>query len=412
MSVNRTNLLPWRRAAAWGFLLVALAPRLASADAVPVPVPAATPASSATPTPTAATALPATAPSPDAQSAAQAAIAAALAAANAAPVDTSPTAAADAAASLQLANGHDLQALYQAMWAMPAQRPILSLGFGTPEGRTFLLQKIGDPTESPAHRLALIEALRLAGPVYQSKFSDITAISWGITGKPDAKNSSYLAYTAQLALDNIQNEELAIALLKTLHWLAAGPSATHRDPEVQADWDDAAAILAQLYAQTSSGPIRYEVEQLALLISPAAFATLQSKSGPLLSLINRAYKDETPIAATLVVTGKAKPVQVINLIVDYDYQMLPGADKINKAEVVLTPLHPDATNSSEYVFARRTLPFFSDKPVGSGTDHVIFPVQVPHNEYRVFYRFRVVDPHVPTDPGVVVSEGQGVVVDL
>ncbi len=301
--------------------------------------------------------------------------------------------------SLQLANAHDLSGLYSELWDLPDQRAILYLGFGTPEGRAFLLQKIGDPTEPHDHRVTLTEALRVDGPIYQSKFSHITPASWGVTGAPDAKNSSYFTRITQLALANAGDEELSLALLQALNWLATGNPA-NRDPNIQADWDDAADILRQLYTQTKSERVRYTIEQITALIGSTAYDKLGSKSGPVLSMITQASKYQAPPMPGAVTSGPAVPPRVIDLLVNYEYQVLPGADKITKASIVLEPVHPGPA----YVFPQRVLPLIPGKTFGSDSLHVILPQSVNRGQYRVYFLFQADQD--------VVSAGHGVTVEL
>ena len=281
--------------------------------------------------------------------------------------------------SLQLANAHDLSGLYSELWDLPDQRAILYLGFGTPEGRAFLLQKIGDPTEPHDHRVTLTEALRVDGPIYQSKFSHITPASWGVTGAPDAKNSSYFTRITQLALANAGDEELSLALLQALNWLATGNPA-NRDPNIQADWDDAADILRQLYTQTKSERVRYTIEQITALIGSTAYDKLGSKSGPVLSMITQAKKYLPPSAAG---ASSAALAPFVDLVVGYEYQTLPGAPNITKAVVVLEPTHPGPA----YAMPQHVVPLTPGTISGSGTAQVVIPQNIAHGQYRVYYLF-------------------------
>ena len=317
----------------------------------------------------------------------------------AAPDVSSAAGALEAAVSLQLANAHDPAALYSELWALPDQQSVLFLGFGTPDGRAFLLQKIGDPAEPHDHRVALAEALRVDGPIFQSKFTDITPTSWGVKGSPDAKNSSYFTRIAQLALANAGDEELSLALLQSLNWLATGNTA-NRDPEIQADWNDAADVLQQFYTQTKSERLRYAIEQVAAQIGDLAYVKLGSRSGPLLSMVTQAAKYQPPAVPGAVTTGPAVPPRVIDLLVNYDYQLLPGADKITSAVIVLEPVPP----GPPVVFPQRVLPIDLTKTSGSGSIHLILPPKFTRGQYRVYFLF-LADQDV-------VSAGHGVTAQL
>ncbi|MGA2052278.1 MAG: hypothetical protein ABSH19_03090, partial [Opitutales bacterium] len=301
------------------------------------------------------------------------------------PAPATPPAAPSAAeiessTAIQIANSHDPQAIYQELWQMPDQRPTLYLGFGSPAGRDFLLQKIGDPTEPHDRRVTLTEALSVAGPVYQSTIKDISPTSWGIVGQPDTNNSSYLTHTAQLALANAGDEELTLALLDALRWEAAGAGAV-RNSDLQADWDAAGDVLAQLYTQTKSERVRYAIEQISVLISPGAYAKLGSPSGPLLSIVTQVSKNNGPAPGALP-TGPLIPQRSIDLIVNFDYQKLPGAEAITKAAIELQPAGPGG--GTAYIFGRLVIPIPSDRTAGSGSEHVILPLSIKHGEYRVF----------------------------
>jgi hypothetical protein len=333
-------------------------------------------------------AAPAAAASPDPASAPAANTTATPAAADTPSIETS--------VAVQMANAHDPETLYPELFTLPDQRTILFLGFGTPAGRDFLLQKIADPAVPRDRRLVLAQALRAAGPVYQSKFTNITPTSWGIQGNPDDKNSSYLTHVAQLIA---AHAELALALLDALSWQAVGSPAS-RDPQLQADWDAATDLLAQLYPQTKSEPERYAIEQLALQLGGTAFGKLHSKSGPVLSMVTQAVPSQPTQTPGTVNTGPVIPTRVIDLVVNYDYQSLPGADRITKAAIVLEPLHP----GPEYVFTQRLLPFSATQPEGKGSLHVVLPLTIVRTQYRVFFRFLAGDE--------VVSEGHGITVQL
>ena len=64
------------------------------------------------------------------------------------------------AASARLANLHDSQSLYEALWANPAQAHNLFAGFGTPEAREFLLKRVADVSEPRDRRLGVGECDR------------------------------------------------------------------------------------------------------------------------------------------------------------------------------------------------------------------------------------------------------------
>jgi hypothetical protein len=116
-------------------------------------------------------------------------------------------------------------------------------------------------------------------------------------------------------------------------------------------------------------------------------------------MVTQAAKYQPPATPGAVTTGPAVPPRVIDLLVNYDYQLLPGADKITSAVIVLEPLQ-----GPPVVFPQRVLPIDLTRTSGSGSIHLILPPKFPRGTYRVYFLF-LADQDV-------VSAGHGVTTEL
>ena len=158
-------------------------------------------------------------------------------------------------------------------------------------------------------------------------------------------------------------------------------------------------VLRQLYTQTKSERLRYAIEQVAAQIGDIAYVKLGSKSGPILSLVTQASPYQPPDAPGTVTTGPAVPPRVIDLLVNYDYQLLPGSDKITSAVMVLEPVQ-----GPPVVFPQRVLPVDLTKTSGGGSLHVILPPKFTRGQYRVYFLFLAGED--------VVSAGHGITTEI
>ena len=288
-------------------------------------------------------------------------------------------------ASARLADLHDPESLYAGLWASPGQAYTLFRGFGTPDGREFLLKRIADASEPRDRRLVLAQAIGEAGEVYRSRFDQITAQSWHPQGEADQKNSSYLTRVAQLAAGAARDEELTLTLLRALdqHVRRGGD---HRNPQIQADLDDAANVLREFYRQTDSQAFRYRVETVSAGISATAYEKLESPCGPVLSLVRPAD------------TKKYTKPEVPSLIFEYELRCLADVTAVDTVEVILAPLSGAKPYAVQSPAAIKRAVGAKGSAVG-GSDRVPLPKDLAPGQYRVFFRF--------SEHGKTVSEGHG-----
>jgi hypothetical protein len=174
--------------------------------------------------------------------------------------------------SVRLATLHDSPSLAKAMSINAGNPDVLAKGFGTPEGREFLLTSICDQKLPLERRREFVVALQGAGGIYDGTLTDIEPHSYFNRGKPGPKNSSYITRLAQLAAPGSLGDDLTNDVLKGLPHLAISGSGA---PEVKADMNDACEVLVQLYNEEStSGKTQRLIREFMRMMGKETFEHL------------------------------------------------------------------------------------------------------------------------------------------
>jgi hypothetical protein len=139
---------------------------------------------------------------------------------------------------------HSPKLLDQGLLANPRAWQLFD-GFSTPEGREFLLRGVGDTAMPKAHRLMLAKAIgySVVGGVYNARSNRLATRPWQPPETADPKNSSYFTRIARLAASMSSDDADLANILLTAIKTHAGFSPGERDPQIQADLDDAAGVL-------------------------------------------------------------------------------------------------------------------------------------------------------------------------
>ena len=168
-------------------------------------------------------------------------------------------------ASERLANLHDVRSLHKALQAGIGNARALQVGFGTSEGRDYLLVQIAGKDQSRRSRMELADAIAHAGGVYRSTLEfpepeGRSAHIFGTHGNADQNNSWYLTRIAKLAVSGSLDEDGSEELLQSVEDLAGS---TMPDKEIRADLDSVVNLLRPLINQEStSNRMRRQIERV------------------------------------------------------------------------------------------------------------------------------------------------------
>jgi len=287
-------------------------------------------------------------------------------------------------ASSRLANLHDPKTLEWVLRNFRISRQcfgILYQGFGNPEGRDFLLQKIGDEKEPMENRVQYARALREAGPVYQSVVTSRGADSPRTSGRATDGNGNYLTRLAKLASDTAKEEKLCLALLQGISIV------DKTNPEMVKDKDGAVNVLSQLHAQTQSEDIRFQIENMLSGFGGEAYEKLDQKCGLILSILKEGASGRI---------GKNKERV---LPIEYTITVLE-AQKVNQIFVVFLNLANHQKTKAPFAEPQ----VMAEGNSGSGSRSIRIPQDLPRGSYRVYLEFDQDDQ--------VVSVGHSFVTDL
>jgi len=165
---------------------------------------------------------------------------------------------------------HDYDALAQALPLGNVNE--LQRGFLTVEGREFLLRAIGDGKVDIKTRLACAGALPYQGAIK--------------TGAGYSRDPKYLTWLATMAAENVAEPELCEALAGRVGGFGGWTGVS--DPTTK-DLADAMGILTTLYrAQGTGESVRFCIERAFSSNGAAAYEMLNSKCGPVISIVRRA----------------------------------------------------------------------------------------------------------------------------
>jgi hypothetical protein len=262
---------------------------------------------------------------------------------------------------------------------------ILQHGFGSPKGREYLLAKVTDAKLPMPDRLRYSDALRNAGDIYRSTFTEIGANSYRMIGEADESNSNYLTRIAKAARATGGQEELCRSLLSCLDFFGQG-IVQNKPAPLMTDLLGAFAVLKEFYETNPSEELRFAIEK-ATAYDREAYEKLQSPCGTFVSILRPADPAKY--------TKPEKP----SLIFECEYAtLLLGRDAEVQPSVVL--IHQRTQK-------RVVLPTelrIRGRSCGGGSGCVELPKDLPAGKYRVLFQLG--------DGDKAISTGHYFVADL
>jgi hypothetical protein len=284
-------------------------------------------------------------------------------------------------AAKRLVQTHDLPAMEQGILIDPMQSAMLH-EFANPAGHDYLLRRMTDRTLPKAHRE------RMAQEVASFLNSETIAAATQFVRPhkaPEPRVPSDLIQIAKAAalLAEAGDEEVAEPLLGALTNFIE-MNRTGRGVEMENQFAKVADVLLALYERhLTSDLINYRIERTTQAISPARYAQLNSKCGPIL-LLARPPPRRDRFSQVIVPIGKFE--------VPYELRWLGNNPATWKVTLVLQ----SETTGAAFILPSSISPTTSGEP---GTEVFSLPPGLQPGAYRIFYR--VID-------GVsVISEGRG-----
>ena len=252
---------------------------------------------------------------------------------------------------------------------------IVASGLDTMAGRALLIARIGDAKVPRADRL------RYAGAL----------------GNLDLllhPSEAALGDIAALALRVRADQTLTSSLLGALGSSSQISYGSAQEARVTAQkWRPALAQLRQLYRQTNSPKLRFQIETLTFNADPQALRSFSPSLGPVLSLV------EFPADPARIEQLKER-----QLFYTYDIRQLEANPNGWKPQIEMLNL---ATSKSYFLSSpNNSAPnsFRKEPGSSSGGETIAIPANVPPGQYLVRYRF--------LKDGRVVSVGHGFEIKL
>jgi hypothetical protein len=288
---------------------------------------------------------------------------------------------------IRFANTHDLILLGQALPLAKGyfEASILQRGFGTPEGRDFLLSRVTDDKEPMPARLRYARALHNAGTVYRSTLTNIRAHSNGNVGEANEGNSGYITRIAKAASASGKHEELCASLVRCIDFFGQGIVQSKPAP-LMVDLRGALAALKELYDTRPPQELQFAIEK-ATAWDKNAYDKLKSPCGAFISILR-------PVDPAKY-TKPEKP----SLIFEYEYTtLLLSRDTEVEPSVVL--VH----QKTKKRFVLPTELRVRGWSTGGGSNSVVLPNDLPKGRYHVFLQL--------SDGDKVTSTGHHFAADL
>jgi hypothetical protein len=142
-------------------------------------------------------------------------------------------------------------------------------------GRSYLLERVGDPHEVKERRRQFADLLSHAGSDYAAEVAAVPA------GDASEVRADFSERLARLAVANL-GTDLSAPLLRGIASCAGSPVA--KDARLVADLQAASKVLAAAFAQAA--PVdRFDLAQTIMQIDPDAYHMLLPAAGPLLTLV-------------------------------------------------------------------------------------------------------------------------------
>jgi hypothetical protein len=288
---------------------------------------------------------------------------------------------------LRFANTHDIFLLSDALPLAKGNNDawILQHGFGTPQGRDYLLAKVMDEKEPMPARLRYSYALHHADSVYRSTLTEIGANGHRHVGEADDGNSGYITRIAKAAHATGKHEELCGSLVRCIDYFGQGITQNKPAP-MMADLLGSFAVLKELYETKPSQNLQFALEK-ATAWDRNAYEKLKSPCGAFISILRA------------VDPAKYTKPEKRSLIFEYEYTtLLLSRDVEVHPSVVL--LHQETQN-------RHVIPSqlkIRGWQTGGGSNSVELPKDLPAGRYRVFFQV--------SDGDKVISTGHHFAADL
>jgi hypothetical protein len=265
----------------------------------------------------------------------------------------------------RLANRHDPALLSRALPLAKTYNKmmILNHGFGTPQGRDYLLAKVLDETEPLPVRLRHANALFQADDVYRTTLT-ISSNSLETVGEADAGNSGYLTRIAKAACATEKHEELSGTLIRCLDYFGRG-IVQNKPAPLMVDLRDAFAVLKDFYETKPTEELQFAIEQ-ATAIDRGAYEKLKAPCGTFISILR-------PVDTN----HYARPGPR-SLFFEYEYASL--SDRENRAQLAVV-LSNQQTHKK--VVLQTPLQVVGRSGC-SGSNSVVLPTDLPAGRYRVF----------------------------
>lgn len=270
---------------------------------------------------------------------------------------------------IRFANTHDLILLSQALPLAKGNYEAYTLqrGFGTPEGRDFLLARVTDAKEPMPARLRYARALHNAGTVYRSSLTDIRASSNRHVGEADEGNSGYITRIGKAAGASGKHEELCRSLVGCIDFFGQGIVQSKPAP-LMVDLRGALAPLKELYDTRPSQELQFAIEK-ATAWDKTAYDKLKSPCGTFISILRavdpaRYTKPEKP-----------------SLIFEYEY-----TTGLLSREVEVQPSVVLVHQKTKKRFMLPTELRVRGWSTGGGSNSVVLPNDLPKGRYHVFFQ--------------------------
>lgn len=254
----------------------------------------------------------------------------------------------------------------------------LPVSIRSPEGRDYILKRIADESVPLQRRVALAGLLRESYKVYNCRWDLDSKKQWQATGLPIEGNGRFFERAAQLAVNSQKQPELCIALVKAIDYLTWGGLSEYGEKKLQSDANEAHALLKSVYDNTTDPQLRYHIEVAALHYGKEAYERLNSKCGPMLSII----RPDTH--------GYAVTPGTINLNCEY---LLTTRDSLPTPEVIF--LNRETQQKFTSSFLRSVQNAFGGQ--GGCGGPINLPKDLPPGTYRIYVQF--------SKDGKIISEG-------
>jgi hypothetical protein len=243
----------------------------------------------------------------------------------------------------------------------------LRYSFSTLRGHGYLLARLADRKLPAEQRVRYAQLIAYASPQLLARAEAPTP-----PAAASAPDNTYVRKLAAMVADPATEPAVRDTILQSFNWYIDRPTA-----EITADFRAAAEVLRKFHAQTSDEPLLFALERAIHAFDPAAYTTLHSRCGPILSLI-------TPLK-TPDHQPTSKDAVVVPFHFDYQNYLDPRSADTLQIKIILQPAKPG--KSFELTSLWHILPPRVSNSSIASSDQIELPPNLPHARYRVFARF-------------------------